>query len=106
MSFSTNAITLKTTHSDPFRGETIKTRIFILQIDNKITDVTRTFERRKIRYVMFLLREITTKWTTTYIDQYGKTTFETYQKFKKVFLKRFTDPNSTETTMEKLLNIK
>ena len=68
MFISTNAITLKTTHSDSFRKETIKTRIFILQIDNKIIDVTRTFEKRKICYVMLLLREMTTKWTTTYTD--------------------------------------
>ena len=78
MSFSTNAITLKVVHSNPFRGETTKTRIFILQVDNKIVNVVRTFERRKIRYVILLLREVTTKWTTTYIDQYGKTIFNTY----------------------------
>ena len=58
---STNVITLKMTHSDSFRGGTIKTRIFILQIDNKIIDVTRTFKEKKIRYVMSLLREVTTE---------------------------------------------
>ena len=61
MSSSTNVITLKTTHPDLFRKETIKTRIFILQIDNKITDTIEVFEERKIRYVMSLLREITIK---------------------------------------------
>ena len=61
MSFDTNVIILKTIHSNSFREETIKTRIFILQVDNKITNVARTFEKRKIRYVMSLLREITTK---------------------------------------------
>ena len=61
MSFNTNAIILKTTHSDLFRKETTKIRIFILQIDNKITNVTKTFEKRKIRYVMLLLKEVTTK---------------------------------------------
>ena len=61
MSISTNAITLKTTHPDSFRKETIKTRIFILQIDNKITDTVRTFKKRKIRYVMLLLKKVTTK---------------------------------------------
>ena len=30
MFINTNVITLKTTHSNPFRKETIKTRIFIL----------------------------------------------------------------------------
>ena len=61
MSFSTNAITLKTTHSDPFKEETTKTRIFILQVNNKITNVVKTFKKRKIRYTMSLLREVTTK---------------------------------------------
>ena len=57
----TNTIILKTTHSNSFRKETTKTRIFILQVDNKITNVTRTFKERKIYYVMSLLRKITTK---------------------------------------------
>ena len=61
MSIDTNTITLKTVHSNSFRKETTKTRIFILQVDNKITNVTKTFEERKIRYVMSLLKEITTK---------------------------------------------
>ena len=61
MSFSTNVITLKTTHSDSFRKETTKTRIFILQVDNKIINVVETFEKRKIRYVMSLLRKVTTE---------------------------------------------
>ena len=106
ISINTNAIILKAIHSNSFKRETIKTRIFILQIDNKITDVTRTFEKRKIRYVVSLLRKVTTKWTTIYIDQYEKIIFDTYQKFKKIFLKRFTDPNLIETIMKKLLNIR
>ena len=61
MSVSTNAITLKTTHPDLFRKGTIKIRIFILQIDNKIIDATGTFEERKIRYIMSLLRKVTTE---------------------------------------------
>ena len=61
MSIDTNVITLKIVHSNLFRKETIKTRIFILQVDNKITNVIRTFEERKIRYIMSLLREMTTK---------------------------------------------
>ena len=61
MFISTNVITLKIIHSNSFRKETIKTRIFILQIDNKITNTTGTFEERKIRYTMSLLREMTTK---------------------------------------------
>ena len=61
MSINTNTITLKTVHPNLFRKETTKTRIFILQIDNKITNVTRTFEEKKIRYIMSLLKKITTK---------------------------------------------
>ena len=60
MSVNTNVITLKTTHSDLFKRKTIKTRIFILQIDNKITNVVKTF-KKKIRYMMFLLKKIMTK---------------------------------------------
>ena len=61
MSINTNAIILKTTHSDSFKRETIKIRIFILQVNNKITNVIETFEERKIRYVMSLLKKVTTK---------------------------------------------
>ena len=39
MAIDTNVITLKITHSNPFRKETTKTRIFILQVDNKITNI-------------------------------------------------------------------
>ena len=106
MSFNTNVITLKTTHSNSFREETTKTRIFILQINNKITNVAKTSEKRKIRYIMLLLKKITTEWITIHTNQYEKTTFSTYQEFKKAFLKRFTNSNSTETIIEKLLNIR
>ena len=61
MSINTNAIILKTIHPNSFKKETIKTRIFILQVDNKIMNVTKTFKKRKIRYVMSLLRKVTTK---------------------------------------------
>ena len=59
MSVSTQAITLKTTHLDLFRREAVKTRIFILQIDNKIADAIETLKKRKIRYMMSLLRKVT-----------------------------------------------
>ena len=55
MSVNVNVITFKTTYSNLFKRETIKTRIFILQIDNKITNTTKTFEERKVRYTMSLL---------------------------------------------------
>ena len=106
MFFDTNAITLKAIHPDSFRERTIKIRIFILQVDNKIANVVKTSEERKIRYVISLLRKVTTKWTTTHTDQYEETTFSIYQEFKKTFLERFTDSNSIEIVMKKLLNIK
>ena len=61
MFINANAIIFKTVHSNSFKEKTIKTRIFILQIDNKITNVIRTFKKKKIRYVMFLLRKMTTE---------------------------------------------
>ena len=61
ISVSTYVITFKSIHSDSFRGETIKIRIFILQVDNKITDATEISKERKIWYVMSLIRKVTTK---------------------------------------------
>ena len=57
----TNVVTLKTVHSNPFFKRSIKTRIFIQQIDNKIVDVTETLNERQIRYTTFLFRETTTE---------------------------------------------
>ena len=78
MSVSTNVITLKTTHPNSFRRGTIKTRIFILQVNNKIIDTTKTFKKRKIRYTMSLLREVIVEWTVTHTNQYEETIFNTY----------------------------
>ena len=61
MSIDTNVITFKIIHSNLFKEETTKTRIFILQVDNKIVDIVETFEEKKIRYIMSLLRKITIK---------------------------------------------
>ena len=61
MFINTNVITLKTIHLDSFRKRTTKTRIFILQVNNKIIDVVKTSKERKIRYTMSLLRKMTTK---------------------------------------------
>ena len=57
----TNIITFKIVHSNSFKRETTKTKIFILQVNNKITNVTKTFKEKKIRYIMSLLKEMTTK---------------------------------------------
>ena len=59
MSINTNVIIFKIVHLNSSKKETIKTRIFILQVNNKITNVIETFKKRKIRYVMSLLREMT-----------------------------------------------
>ena len=61
ISISTNVIILKTIHLNSFKKETTKIRIFILQVNNKITNVIETFEKRKIRYIMLLLKEVTTE---------------------------------------------
>ena len=55
LTFDTGASILKTIHPKPFSGEAIKTRIFILQINNKIADAAKTTEKRKIHYIIFLL---------------------------------------------------
>jgi hypothetical protein len=50
-------ITLKAVHPDPFLEGAIRARIFIQQVDNKIVDVAEASNRRKVRYIIFLLRE-------------------------------------------------
>jgi hypothetical protein len=49
-------ITLKAVHPDPFLEGTMKARIFIQQVDNKIVDAAGASNRRKVRYAIFLLR--------------------------------------------------
>jgi tRNA threonylcarbamoyladenosine modification (KEOPS) complex Pcc1 subunit len=50
-------IILKAVHPDPFLEGTIRARIFIQQVDNKIVDAAETSNERKVRYATFLLRE-------------------------------------------------
>ena len=40
----TDSITIKAAHPDPFYGENLKAKIFLQQIDNKITDAARASE--------------------------------------------------------------
>ena len=40
----TDSITLKAAHPDPFYGENLKAKIFLQQVDNKITDAARVSE--------------------------------------------------------------
>ena len=57
--YSTEVSMLKAAHSESFSDELIKMRIFILQVDNKITDTAEASEERKIKYKMSLLQELT-----------------------------------------------
>lgn len=54
-------IILKATNPDPFSEGTIKTRLFIQQIDNKIVDASEATNERKIKYIISLFREIVVK---------------------------------------------
>ena len=55
LTYGTEASVLKAAHSEPFSGELMKVRIFILQMDNKITDAAGASEGRKIKYEMSLV---------------------------------------------------
>ena len=104
--YGTGAITLKTTHPDSFLEETVKTKVFLQQVDNKIEDATGTSDGRMIRYVTSLLRGTATEWSATNTDESGRTTFRTYKEFRTAFLERFTDSNLLGTTVERLLNLR
>ena len=56
LTYSMRASILKAVHSEPFSSRSVKAKIFILQVDNKITDAAEASEERKIRYKMSLLR--------------------------------------------------
>ena len=59
-----------------------------------------------IRYVTLLLRGTVTEWSTTNTNESERTTFRTYEEFRTAFLERFTDPNPSGTTVERLLNLR
>ena len=106
MTSSISAVTvLKAVHSDSFSSKSLKVKMFIIQINNKITDAAETTENQKIRYIMSLLCSPALKWAATFINNEGKTTFDTYSQFKQRFLRRFTDSNSIESAIEKLMNL-
>ena len=54
--FKTEVSILKAVYSESFSSESVRAKIFILQVDNKITDAVGVTEKRKIRYKMSLLR--------------------------------------------------
>ena len=57
--YKTKVITFKTTHSNSFLKGTMKTKIFLQQVDNKIENITKTSDERIIRYVTLLLQKTT-----------------------------------------------
>ena len=59
-----------------------------------------------IRYVILLLRGTTAEWSMTNTNESRRITFRTYEKFKTTFLERFTNSNSSGTTVERLLNLR
>ena len=46
---------LKAAHSDSFSSESLRAKMFIIQVDNKITDAAEATEDQKIRYIISLL---------------------------------------------------
>ena len=48
-------IVLKAIYSDSFSSKSLKVKMFIIQINNKIADTVRAIKDHKIKYVMLLL---------------------------------------------------
>lgn len=101
-----NAVMLKTAYLDPFSDGALKVRIFIQQMDNKIADASLATDTRKIRYATSLLRRTVAERAIIHANKKGHTTFLMYKEFRESFLGRFTEPNSMEIAMKKLLNLK
>ena len=59
LSYETEANILKIIYSESFSDKSVKIKIFILQINNKIADTAEASEERKIHYKMSLLQELT-----------------------------------------------
>ena len=104
--YGARAITLKAAHLDSFSRGTMKAKVFLQQVDNKIEDAAGASDDRMIRYVTSLLRGTVAEWSVTNTNELERTTFRIYEEFRTVFLERFTNPNSLETVVEKLLNLK
>ena len=102
----TDRITLKAAHLDPFYGGNLKAKIFLQQVDNKIADAAGASERRRVRYMISLLRGSAAEWAATYMDNKKYTTFTKYGDLRKKFLERFTDPNPSGTALAQLLQLK
>ena len=55
--YRTETNMLKITYFKLFSSKIIKAKIFILQINNKITDAAEVLEERKIKYIISLLKD-------------------------------------------------
>ena len=108
MASITGAVTtvLKAVHPDPFNSESLRAKMFIIQMNNKIADAAEAMNEQKIQYAMLLLRDPALKWTATFINNNREITFGSYLLFKQKFLRRFTDLNSVDSIIEKLMNLK
>ena len=98
-----DSITLKAAYPDPFYVGNLKAKIFLQQVNNKIADAGGAFKRRRIRYMIFLLKRPAAKWAAIYMNKKGYTTFKRYGNLKRKFLERFTDPNPSGTALAQLL---
>ena len=88
----TDSITIKAAHPDPFYGGNLKAKIFLQQVDNKIADAARAFERQRIRYMISLLRGPGAEWAATYMDNKRYTTFKRYEDRKRKFSQKVHRP--------------
>ena len=77
---------LKAVHLKSFSSKSIKMKIFILQVDNKIADTAEVTEEKKIKYRMSLLKSSAVKWAANYVMNTEEDTFQTYINFKVQFL--------------------
>ena len=95
----TDSITLKAAQLDPFYGGNLKAKIFLQQVDIKIADAAGASERRRVRYMISLLRGSAAEWAATYMDNKEYTTFTKYGDLRRKFFERFTDPNPSGTAL-------
>ena len=96
----------KAVHSDSFSSESLKVKMFIIQVDNKITDAAEIIEDQKIRYAILLLWESALEWMATFMNNEEEITFNIYLQFKIRFLWRFINSNSVESIIKKLMNLR
>ena len=106
MTSSISAVTvLKVIYLDSFSSESLKAKMFIIQMNNKIADAVEATEGQKIRYAMLLLHDSVLKWAATFMNNEEEIIFDIYAQFKLRFLRRFMDSNLIESTIKKLMNL-